>query len=136
MMAIKKVTSALLILLFVALISCEEESSDLTDDRDYFLGTWAVSENCNRDSYSVQIVKDPSNSVQVLINNFWNTGNCGNSPYAIVAGSSIHIPNQSFCDGAFQVSGSGDLDKETISWTYSINDGADLFTCTATFTLN
>lgn len=116
------------------LISClEEDTNDLVDDRDAFLGAWNVTESCSKDSYSVQIVKDPSNSAQVLINNFWNTGNCGNSVYGIVAGSSVYIPNQTFCNGDFKADGSGDMIKDDIKWTYSINDGADLFNCSATY---
>ena len=115
-------------------ISClEEDTNDLLDDRDAFLGAWNVTESCNKDAYSVQISKDPSNSSQVLINNFWNTGNCGNPVYGIVAGSSIYLPEQSFCNGAFKVDGSGDMIKEKINWSYSVNDGADLFSCSATY---
>jgi len=135
MTTIKRITNTFLMVIFALFISCEEESPDFIDDRDQFLGSWKVSESCSRDSYTVQIVKDPSNSAQVLINNFWNTGNCGTSPFGIIAGSSIHIQNQSFCNGSFGVEGSGNLSKDEISWTYSINDGADLFTCTATYTL-
>lgn len=124
-----------LLFILIALLGCiEDDMGDLIDDRDAFLGTWNVSETCNRDAYSVQIVKDPSNSSQVLINNFWNTGNCGNSVSGIVAGNSIYITNKSFCNGDFTADGNGDLEKEEISWSYTVNDGADLYTCTATYT--
>jgi hypothetical protein len=122
--------------LFIAVLltSClDEETNDLVDDRDAFLGSWNVTESCSKDSYSVQIVKDPSNSAQVLINNFWNTGNCGNAAYGIVAGSSIYLPQQEFCDGDLKLDGSGDIIKEKVNWSYTVNDGADLHNCTATY---
>jgi hypothetical protein len=125
-----------LILSFLFLLSCEEDTTELPDDRDAFIGSWNVNESCVRDSYTVQIVADPSNSSQVLINNFWNTGNCGSAPYAIIAGNNIVIPTQDFCDGAFEVNGDGDLDKGTISWNYTVNDGADTYSCQASYTQN
>lgn len=128
-----QITNLLFILLL--LFSCaEDDLTDFGDDRDAFIGKWNVVESCSKDAYSVTIDKDPSNSAQVLINNFWNTGNCSNVAYAIVAGESIFIPNQTFCSGAFKVDGSGGLYKGSVSWTYSVNDGADLFNCQATYT--
>lgn len=118
----------------VGIISClPEDTNDLIDDRDQFLGTWNVSESCAKDAYSVNIVKDPSNSSQVLIKNFWNTGNCTDYTYAIVAGSSLYITKQSICSNSFEVDGNGTLNKQKINLEYSINDGADLYTCSATY---
>ena len=112
--------NAMLVLLL--LVSClEDDSEDLLNERDVFLGAWNVTESCSKDSYSVQINEDPSNSSQVLINNFWNTGNCGNSVYGIVAGSSIYLPVQFFCSGDFKVDGSGEMIKEKINWTYILS---------------
>jgi hypothetical protein len=123
-----------ILLLTVILTSCaEEDLTDPEDDRDVLLGKWNVTENCSRDAYSVEIVKDPSNSSQVIINNFWNGGSCANTVFAIVAGNDLFIPKQTFCNGDFEVDGSGDLDNEEITWTYSVNDGADLFTCSAVY---
>jgi len=121
------------IILFSLMSGCEDTNpTDLLDARDAFLGTWTVSESCAKDSYSVTIVKDQSNSSQVIIQNFYHIVNCSNPPYAIIAGSSIVIPTQSICGDAFEVSGTGKLDKGKITMTYSVNDGADLFNCGAT----
>ncbi len=119
----------------IAILSCaEEDNDDLIDDRDKFLGTWNVNETCTRDSYSVEIVKDPSNSSQVIIENFWLIGYHEKAPYAIVAGNNITIPKQQMCNnGANEVSGGGTLSKNKISWNYTVNDGADLYTCSATY---
>ena len=127
-----------LLTVFIVLLvlgSClEDDTTDLLDDRDAFLGSWNVSESCSKDAYSVIIETDPTNSAQVLIRNFWNTGSCSNSVYGIVAGSSIYIPKQDFCSGDFNADGSGEMIKNAITWSYSVNDGADLFNCTATYT--
>lgn len=124
-------------LFFVILLtSCIEDTDPLNplDDRDAFLGVWNVTETCNRIPYQVTIIKDPSNSSQVIIKNFWLIGPNEKAPYAIVAGSSIVIPQQYINnDENTEVKGSGVLNKETIEWEYTANDGADLWTCVATY---
>jgi len=127
-----------LILLFISmvLISCTDDGDILNpqDDRDAFLGTWNVIESCVKDAYSVNIVKDPSNSAQVILQNFWLIGYNEKPPYAIVAGTTITIPEQTMCySGNNIVSGSGKLNKSKIEWDYTVNDGADLWTCTANY---
>ena len=124
--------------LFLALkmISCTVEDDPLnpTDDRDAFLGSWNVIESCSKDAYTVNISADPSNSSQVIIENFWLIGFNEKPPYAIVAGTTITIPEQAICYNASNiVSGSGNLDKGKIEWDYTVNDGADLWSCTATY---
>ncbi|MCD4682713.1 MAG: hypothetical protein K8R86_05485 [Bacteroidales bacterium] len=116
--------------------SCLEDDdiAIITDDREEFIGTWDVDETCNRISYQVEIIKDPSNSTQVLIKNFWLIGSDEKPPYAIVAGSTITIPSQGMCDdGSNIVQGEGVLNKKKIEWNYTVNDGADLYTCSATY---
>lgn len=124
------------LILSVLMLSCTEGTDDINplDDRDAFLGTWNVDETCNRIPYQVTIVKDPTNSSQVMINNFWLIGSHEKAPYAIVAGSNIVIPEQNiYNDENTIVKGSGNMDKQTIIWEYTVNDGADLYTCTATY---
>jgi len=116
--------------------SCTEDGDIINpqDDRDAFLGTWNVDETCNRIPYQVTIIKDPGNSSQVVITNFWLIGPDESPPYAIVAGSNIVIPEQNIGnDGKNIVKGSGTLIKNKIDWEYTVNDGADLYTCTATY---
>ena len=124
------------IILSLVMFSCSEDIEDLNpqEDRDAFLGTWKVNETCNRIPYQVTITKDLSNSSQVIINNFWLIGPDEKAPYAIVAGSNIVIPQQNiYNDGKTIVTGSGVLNKNTIDWEYTVNDGADLHNCTATY---
>ena len=117
-------------------LSCTEETDVINpqDDRNAFLGTWNVNETCNRIPYQVTIIKDPTNSSQVIIKNFWLIGPDEKAPYAIVAVSSIVIPQQNICnDEKTTVKGSGVLNKNIIVWEYTVNDGADLHTCVASY---
>lgn len=131
----KRTIFGLTILAIILLFNgCTDEldPTDLADDRDAFLGIWSISESCAKDTYSVTIIKDPDNSSQVIIQNFWHISNCANPPYAIIAGSNMVMPTQDICSESFEVSGSGKLEKGEITMTYSVNDGADLFNCSAT----
>lgn len=123
--------------IFASLLSActeEDDNIDLLDSRDQFLGTWSVTDSQTKDSYDVQIIKDPSNSAQVLIQRFYNLNNCTNPPYAIVASSSIYIPTQLICDDSFEVNGDGEIDKNKIEWTYTVNDGSSEYSYVATYT--
>ncbi|RLC55282.1 MAG: hypothetical protein DRH89_07970 [Candidatus Cloacimonadota bacterium] len=132
-----KLTTLFSVVFFTLLFIACTEDSDLVnpqDDRDLFLGTWNVNETCNRGAYQITITKDPTNSSQVIINNFWLIGPNEKAPYAIVAGSNIVIPQQNIYNNEKTlVKGSGTLDKDIIEWEYTVNDGADLYTCTATY---
>lgn len=123
-------------LLMLANYSCTDDTNflDLPDDRDSFLGLWDVTDNCSKSSYQVEIIRDQSNSSQVIIKNFGLIGQNEKAPYAIVAGNTIAIPTQLISnDESIEVNGSGKLDKNKISWAYDISDGADLLTCTAIY---
>jgi hypothetical protein len=125
----------LAILVSIALLSCTDDDGLLgSEDRDAFLGTWNVIDSCSKDAYSVNIIKDTTNSSQVIIENFWLIGFDQKAPYAIIAGTTISIPQQFICDNnSNKVSGSGKLDKKTITLNYTVDDGADLWSCKATY---
>lgn len=132
-------TKNILGLLFIScmslmLFSCEEsELDDFGDPREQFLGNWDVSENELKQAYSVSIVKNPSNSSEVLVNNFWNT--TGNPPSALVVDNKIYFSNAKFYDSESEVNGEGFLDKNQITWQYIVFDGADEIEYEAIFTL-
>jgi len=116
------------------LFSCEEDNlDDFEDSREQFLGTWDVSENELKDAYSVTIVKNPANSSEVLINNFWNM--TGNPPAALVVGKKIYFNNANFFDSESEVNGEGFLNNDKITWQYKVFDGADEIEYEAIFTL-
>lgn len=109
----------------------DENTNPNADARDNYLGTWRVQEAGKAKlTYEVQISADPNNSTQVLIGNFYNFGI---EPYALVTSSNITVPSQSF--GKFvQVYGSGTLSGSKITWTYYVNNGADLDTIHSVYT--
>ncbi len=117
----------------LVLFSCDEDSLDeFNDPRDQFLGTWNVSENELKDAYSVNIVKNPSNSSEVLIENFWNT--TSNPPAALVVGKKIYFNDAKFFDSESDVNGEGFLNNNKITWNYKVFDGADEIEYEAIFT--
>lgn len=123
-----------IIFLSLVLFSCDDDGlDDFSDPREQFLGNWNVSENELKDAYAVSIVKNPSNSTEVLINNFWNTN--GNPPAALVVGEKIYFDNASFFDSESKVNGEGFLNKNKITWQYKVFDGADEREYEAIFTL-
>lgn len=124
-----------IVIAILFLSSCtEDDLINPVDDREAFIGTWNVEDNCSKDVYDVTIEADPSNSLQVIINNFYHIGNQEKPPYAIVAGSSVTIPYQTMCnDGSMTVNGSGSLKNGKIEWTFTVSDEADSFNCSAIF---
>ncbi len=129
--------------LFMALLmigacdtSDDNNPSPVPDARDKFVGEWSVNnENCGKSKYLVTISKDPSNSVQVLVNNF-AFSHAGQPDTAIIAGSSIVLYRQINSEG-WQVEGNGSYKSdETINWTYALLISGTLENCTATYIKN
>jgi hypothetical protein len=115
--------------------ACELDNDPVTSDpRDNFTGNWVVNEQSSlygTNNYTVSIRKDPDNSTQVLIANFYHFGTDFDA-WAITTINSITVPQQIVCSHTVQ--GSGQRDKNKITWTYTVNDGADLDNVTAVFT--
>jgi hypothetical protein len=121
---------ALMVFMFPA---CELDEDDPNADlREKFVGTWRFNESEVKSDlafYTVVISKDPGNSSQVLLRNFGNVGNF-HSAYGIVTASRITVTSQSVA--SIVVSGTGTMTSNTrMTWTYAINDGADLINFTA-----
>lgn len=131
------------ILLFVLasfLHSCdtdEDINEPTADPRDKFVGAWNCQETSSinkkgSSSYTVNISLNPNNSSQILLENFYQLG-FGIKLYAIVANNNATIPEQT--TSGFAVKGSGNYNTSTdkINWTYYVNDGADIDSCTAVY---
>jgi len=100
------------------------------DPRDKYLGSWQVSDQPARLNYEVSIQNNPSNSTEVLLQNF---ADLGGSAIGLVVGNSIIIDKQSI-GGNFQVEGTGSYIKSTeLSFTYELDDGIDVENRTAVF---
>ncbi len=117
-------------------VSCEKDDDVFVDPVEKFLGKW----KCEEDSevygpgynYDVEITRNPGNSSEVLIANFYMQGS-REQAIALVAGSSLIIQEQTICDDTIIIEGSGTYSNGEINLTYTANDGADLDNVTARY---
>ncbi len=114
--------------------ACIPDDDPIDDDpREKFLGVWTCTESTSV-SYTVTISKDPSNSTQILMNNFHHLG-VDEDVFALVAGKSLQIIQQTVCQGSMQISGDGIMETDNrIRFQYYENDFADIDTIQAVFT--
>jgi len=109
------------------------------DPRDPYIGVWQFLEgikSTDGQSYIVTVIKDPSNTSQVILENFGNPGTQDVSVIGIVTANQIVISSQSMSNG-WTVEGTGkiaNVAKTSMTWTYSITAGGDkeYYTATAT----
>lgn len=134
----KKIYLILVSLIVVGLSfqSCSEDDDLLADGdvRDMFIGEWAVSDVCSKQSYRSTISYDPTNTTQVLISNF---ANLNETAKAIVAGLSIVVDSQDLGNG-YTVSGYGklSLNGEVITWTsHHFETSGDITECSANYSI-
>ncbi len=108
-----------LLIVLLALGACEEDIIPAPEDpRDSFVGTWICTDypaKSQSSAYTVEITTDPFNSSRVLIYNYFQLGD-EVAPYAVVAGSTITVPEQLVENGTWQVSGFGKLKGDEIQW--------------------
>ncbi len=123
------------LLLTLARCTTDNPSPTPADPRDSFVGTWMVSESGQKTTYQVVITLDPASSTNVLISNFAASGSSSNPAVAAVSGTTITlISNQVIGDG-WVINGGGALSgSNKINWTYTLNDGANLYHLTAVYT--
>jgi hypothetical protein len=131
----------LLYLLFILaagfLTGCIDEIDDpFADPVDKFLGNWKATETSTLYGpgyvYDVTITRNTSNSVEILISNFYMQG-VQERAKALVTGNTLTIVEQTICDGTITIEGSGKYVSEKIELTYTALDGADLDQVTAIF---
>ena len=132
-----KITVFSLLMTLLMLGACDtaddNNPSPVPDARDKFVGTWNVNnEDCGKGKYVVNITKDASNSVQLLIENF-AFSHAGEPDTAILAGSSIAVYPQVNSEG-WRIEGIGNYNAdETIKWNYSLLISGTQETCTCTY---
>lgn len=140
MISFNKIAVLVFLFSFLMLVGCDttddNNPSPVPDARDKFVGSWNVNnESCSKNKYAVTIGKDPSNSVQVVINNF-AFSSAGEPDTAIIAGSSIIVYKQMNSEG-WLVEGNGNYNSnESIDWTYSLTISGTQENCTATYVKN
>jgi hypothetical protein len=117
------------------LAGCAKDSdSDGGTDRDRFLGKWSVTETWTKLSYEVNITEDPGSLNGVFISNFAGTGASSIPASAEVNGTTIVLDANQVIGGGLIVNGYGTLSGSRISWSYTLDDGANLITAVATYT--
>ena len=137
MKVFRKISSLLLIFSFFFLASCTEEFEDpFADPVDKYLGNWKATESSTLYGsgyvYDVSIARNPSNSAEILISNFYMQG-VQEKARALVTGNSLTIMEQTICDGTITIEGSGQYVSGKIELTYTALDGADLDYITASY---
>jgi len=132
----KNITLPAFIFLSLSLlfIGCgKDPTPSPTDPRSQFLGKWSVTESKKSLTYDVNITADVNSQDGVLIYNFGGFGNSV-AAGASVSGNSITLDaNQEIVPGV-TINGGGSLSGSKITWSYTINDGADLITVSAVYT--
>ena len=118
-----------------AVCTSEDPSPSPADPRESFVGNWMVNETGMKRTFECTITLDQSSTTRVLISNFAGSGPTSNPAVAEVSGNTINlIPDQVIGDG-WIINGGGVLSgSNKINWSYTLNNGADLFSLTAVFT--
>jgi hypothetical protein len=133
-LSLKKCLLAIVPVAFLA-VSCQPDPTDPTDERDKFVDVWHVVEQSSQigsTNYDVHINLSPTNTSQVLMENFYNVG-FSFKAVANVSGSNLTLNSQTY--NSSQLQGSGSMNgNNTINMSYTVNDGSAIDTCTAVFT--
>ena len=130
-----------ILLLMASLNACIDDFDDdpFADPVDKFLGSWKCEESSELFGggfvYDVTITRNPDNSAEILIGNFYMQGD-QEKARALVTGNIMIIMRQSICEGTIEISGSGRWENEQIFLTYTANTGADLDQVTARYYRN
>ena len=114
----------------IVFTSCEiDQEEPYADPVEKFLGEWKCEETSEvygpGYNYDVIITRNPENSTEIVIANFYMQG-MRETAIALVTGNSMTIYEQKICDDTIIIEGSGRYEKGEIHLTYTANDGADL----------
>lgn len=134
-----KITLGFLLLFSLGFFAaCTDEFEDpFADPVEKYLGTWKATETSTVFGpgyvYNVTITRNPSNSTEVLISNFYMQG-VQEKARALITGNSLTILEQTICDGSIAIKGNGQFSSGRITLNYTAYDGADLDHVSATYT--
>ncbi len=127
----KYLLSVVFLLSVFLLGSCAITTEDESDDIEKYTGTWSVSDQSARINYSVTITANPSNSAEILLNNF---ADLGTTAVGLVIGNSVVIDNQSL-GSDYSVDGDGHyINSGKLEFNFNLNDGIDNEVRVAIFT--
>lgn len=122
----------------IFLVSCDpgdNPDDPNTDPKEKFIGSWICNETSTQNgnsTYNVTITANPANSSQILLAQFYQMSS-GQKVYAIVANNNATVPEQTLTGLVIKGSGNYSTTTSKINWTYYVNDGADIDTCTAVY---
>lgn len=125
---------------FIALISfvaCQPDDTtpNTGDIRDKLVSSWKCQENSatyGTQNYYVDITKDTI-SGRIIIDNFFNLG-LGKSVKASVSGQTITINNQMVDGNLFNGTGNVSANYNSISWSYTFDEGNGAESVSAVYT--
>lgn len=115
-----------ILIILITFVSCKPDDTDpkTGDIRDKLVSSWKCQENSatyGTQNYYVDIIKDTV-SGRIIIDNFFNLG-LGKSIKANVSGQTITINNQMVEGNLFNGTGSVSANYNSISWSYTFDEG-------------
>lgn len=115
--------------------SCQKDDNSTVNPTS-IIDTWNCNENSptyGTTSYQVDISKDTNYTNKVIIDNFYQLG-WGKEVKATLSGQLLTISNANI-DG-FLINGTGTISSNynSISWSYTVDDGSGSENVTATYT--
>jgi hypothetical protein len=110
-------TAALFLCFIVSSCNLDQDIDPDVDPIEKFLGSWSVRDNELKVNYTVSIVRNPSNSSEVRIQNFAASGAAAT---ALVVGSTLTLTSPVIGNG-WQVSGTGVYKNSSrMEFTYNL----------------
>lgn len=124
-------------MVLITFIACNPDDTDPNtgDIRDKLISSWKCQENSptyGTQNYYVDIMKDTISNI-IIIDNFFNLG-LGKSIKANVSGQNIIINNQMVEGNLFNGIGSISANYNSISWSYTFDEGNGAENVTAVYT--
>ncbi len=111
--------------------SCATSPLDELDDIEKYIGIWNVSDHAARINYKVTISANPSNSAEIILNNF---ADLGTTSVGLVIGNSVVIDTQSLSPD-YSVIGTGSYaNSSKLEFNFELNGGIDIESRDAVFT--
>lgn len=112
--------------MLIALVACNPDDTgpETGDIRDKLVSSWKCQENSTTygtQNYYVEIIKDTVPG-KITIDNFFNLG-FGKAIKANVSGQTITINNQMVEGHLFNGTGSVSANYNSISWSYTFDEG-------------
>lgn len=132
----KLINSFIISIIFFLFSSCDTADDNnpfpTLDVRDKYTGEWKVTASCSKGNYTVNITKDSSNSVRVLLQGFANS-TASQPDTALVTTNSVYLYQQMNSEG-WLIEGAGNYQVDgSIAWVFTLVISGTQESCTATY---